>query len=81
MSYLQPDSDADLLVTYESFGTAEEQNRSGLHQDPRVSQFLNDDRYNLNIKFSDIEGRNYNQTLKMAAGKCNSEPVKDLKLN
>lgn len=78
LSYLQPDSDADLLVTYESFGTAEEQNRSGLNQDPRVSRFLNDDRYDLKIKFSDIEGRNYSETLKMAAGQCNPEPVKIL---
>ena len=74
--YLQPDNEISLVATYESFGTPEEQNRSGLHLDPRVSQYLNNgDEYTLHIEFGDTEGRTYIQPIKMETGVCIPDPV------
>ncbi|GEM_PF-6848354 len=67
---LQPGSEPDLLVAYEGFAPEERP-----HQDPKVSRFLNNEKYDLHIRFSDIEGRTYAQTLRMDAGKCSPEPV------
>lgn len=73
--YLQPDNETNLGFTYESFGTPDEQNRSGLHQDPSVTQYLNNGEYTLRIEFGDTEGRTYRQAIKMAAGVCIPGPV------
>jgi len=67
---LQVNEEVPLVAEYTAWGTGEEQNSSGIFQDPNVIQFLNNARYTLTANFTDIHDRPYTQTLSMDAGNC-----------
>jgi Putative DNA-binding domain len=76
ISHLEADTETSLVALYDSFGTPDEQNRSGLHQDATVIQFLNNGEYTLTLRFSDIEGRRFRQSIRREAGRFDIRPVR-----
>jgi hypothetical protein len=74
---LRPTNETTLSPRYEGFGTRDQTNLA--MRNPRVQDYLRNERYTLQVKFYDIEGNAYTQSIGMDNGRCAPEPVKLVK--
>lgn len=71
---IKPGEEVHPGLNYAGLGDRGQQNLA--MNSPPIENYLNDQAYSLAVKFLDIEGTAYEQTLSMGHGKCEPSPVK-----
>lgn len=74
MPFIRPGQEVNAVPNYSGLGDGNQQNEA--RNSPPVQNYLNDREYTLTVRFLDIEGSLYIQTLTMSHGKCTPSPVK-----
>lgn len=74
ITFVKPGQEVHPGLIYAGLGDRNQQHVA--MNSPPVENHLNDQEYILTVRFLDIEGNEYDQTLRMSRGKCTPSPVK-----
>jgi hypothetical protein len=75
---IRPEERVHPGLAYAGLGDKDEQARASIG--PPIENYMNDQIYDLRVRFLDVEGNSYEQMLHMSSGKCEPQPVRSLAL-